>query len=184
VRIIGGEFRGRPLAAPRSNAIRPTTDRVREALFNILTSRYPGLVQGVRVLDLFAGTGALGFEALSRGAAACVFVEQSVEGRGLIRSTIENLALQGKARILRRDATALGDVGTIRPFGLVFADPPYGKALGEIALRSARGGGWLEPNAVAVVEEIASVPFSPGPGFQIAEQRRYGDTIIRILRID
>lgn len=184
MRIVGGEFRGRPLAAPRSNAIRPTTDRVREALFNILTSRCPGLLQGVRVLDLFAGTGALGFEALSRGASACVFVEQSVEGRGLIRSTIENLALQGKARILRRDATALGEVGTIRPFGLVFADPPYGKALGEIALRSARGGGWLEPNAIAVVEETASVPFSPGPEFQIAEQRRYGDTIIRILRVD
>lgn len=184
MRIVGGEFRGRTLAAPRSNSIRPTTDRVREALFNILASRYPRLLPGARVLDLFAGSGALGFEALSRGASACVFVEQSVEGRGLIRATMESLALQGKARILRRDATALGDAGTIRPFGLVFADPPYAKGLGEMALESARDGGWLEPNAVAVIEESASVPFSPPSGFQIADERRYGDTIIRILHLD
>ncbi len=181
MRIVGGEFRGRVLAAPKSNEIRPTTDRVREALFNILASHYPGLFQGVRVLDLFAGTGALGFEALSRGAAACMFVENSVEGRGLIRSTMENLSLQGRSKILRRDATDLGEAGTIKPFGLVFADPPYGKGLGEQALASAASGGWLEPGAKAVVEESATAAFSPVAGFSIADERRYGDTIIRIL---
>jgi 16S rRNA (guanine966-N2)-methyltransferase len=182
MRIVGGELRGREIAAPRSNNIRPTTDRVRESLFNILKSRYPGLFPGVRVLDLFAGTGALGFEALSRGASACMFVENSVEGRGLIRSTTESLSLQGRAKLLRRDATALGDIGTIKPFGLVFADPPYGKGLGEKALESALAGGWLEPAAIVVVEESASAAFLPIAGFDAADERRYGDTIVRILR--
>jgi len=181
MRIVGGDLRGRALAAPRSNEIRPTTDRVRESLFNILTSHYPGLFPGVRVLDLFAGTGALGFEALSRGAAACMFVENSIEGRGLIRTTMENMGLQGKAKILRRDATSLGEAGTIKPFGLVFADPPYAKGLGERALESASAGGWLERGAIAVVEESASAAFFPVSGFAIADERRYGDTIIRIL---
>ena len=152
MRIVGGEFRGRPLAAPRSAAIRPTSDRTREAVFNVIVHRYPEKLDGGRVLDLFAGTGALGLEALSRGASSCVFIEESAEGRGLIRDNVEAFGLQGRTRIFRRDATRLGDVGTLAPFDLVFADPPYGKGLAEPALRAARQGGWLARGALAVVD--------------------------------
>ena len=148
MRIVGGEFRGRPLATPRSQDIRPTTDRTREAVFNVLAHRFPEKLDGARVLDLFAGTGALGLEAVSRGASHCLFIEESAEGRGLIRTNVEAFGLQGRTKIFRRDATALGPAGTIAPFGLVFADPPYGKGLGEAALKSARGGGWLAPALV------------------------------------
>lgn len=181
MRIVGGEFRGRPLATPRSDAIRPTTDRTREAVFNVLAHRYADKLAGARVLDLFAGTGALGLEALSRGAASCFFIEESAEGRGLIRTNVEAFGLQGRMKIFRRDATSLGEVGTIQPFGLLFADPPYGKGLGERALQSARTGGWLLPGALCVVEEVASAAFAPGPGFEVADERAYGDTVIRFI---
>ena len=181
MRIVGGEFRGRPLATPRGNAIRPTTDRTREALFNILSHRFPDRLEGARALDLFAGTGALGLEALSRGASFALFVEESVEGRGLIRTNVESLGLTGRSKIFRRDATDLGEVGTMQPFGLLFADPPYGKDLGERALRSARAGGWLVPGALCVVEESAAALFVLAPGFSIVDERGYGDTVIRII---
>jgi 16S rRNA (guanine966-N2)-methyltransferase len=181
MRIVGGEFRGRPLATPRSQSIRPTTDRTREAVFNVLAHRFPEKLQGARVLDLFAGTGALGLEALSRGAAHCLFIEESAEGRGLIRTNVEAFGLQGRTKIFRRDATGLGDAGTIAPFGLVFADPPYGKGLGETALRSALRGGWLLSGALCVVEEAASASFAPGDGFSILDERSYGDTVIRFI---
>lgn len=180
MRIVGGEFRGRPLAAPRSNAIRPTTDRTREAVFNVLAHRFPESLGG-RALDLFAGSGALGLEALSRGSSYCVFIEESAEGRGLIRTNVEAFGLQGRTKIFRRDATHLGEAGTLQPFNLIFADPPYGKGLGEKALRSARDGGWLAPGALCVVEESAAAPFNPGPVFTVADERTYGDTIIRFL---
>lgn len=180
MRIVGGEFRGRPLAAPRSNAIRPTTDRTREAVFNVLAHRFPESLGG-RALDLFAGTGALGLEALSRGSSYCVFIEESAEGRGLIRTNVEAFGLQGRTKIFRRDATHLGEAGTLQPFNLIFADPPYGKGLGEKALRSARDGGWLAPGALCVVEESAAAPFNPGPVFTVADERTYGDTIVRFL---
>lgn len=183
MRIVGGSFRGRALAAPRSEAIRPTTDRTREALFNVLTHRFSGRLEGARVLDLFAGTGALGIEALSRGAAHCLFIEESAEGRGLIRDNVEALALQGRTKIFRRDATGLGPAGTVAPFDLLFADPPYGKGLGERALQSARAGGWLKPGALCLVEERAAAPFEAGPDFRLADQRSYGDTIIRFLEM-
>lgn len=181
MRIVGGDFRGRPLAAPRSQAIRPTTDRTREAVFNVLAHRFPDKLEGARVLDLFAGTGALGLEALSRGAAYCLFIEESAEGRGLIRTNVETFGLVGRTKIFRRDATGLGDAGTISPFGLVFADPPYGKGLGEAAMRSALQGGWLLPGALCVVEEAASAQFAPGAGFSLLDERDYGDTTIRFL---
>ena len=139
MRIVGGEFRGRPLATPRSNAIRPTTDRTREAVFNVLAHRFADRLEGARVLDLFAGTGALGLEALSRGASYCVFIEELAEGRGLIRDNVEAFGLTGRTKIFRRDATGLGEAGTLAPFGLVFADPPYGKGLGERALAVGAG---------------------------------------------
>lgn len=181
MRIVGGEFRGRPLATPRSNAIRPTTDRTREALFNVLAHRFGGKLDGGRVLDLFAGTGALGIEALSRGASYCVFIEESAEGRGLIRTNVETFSLSGRTKIFRRDATSLGEAGTIQPFDLVFADPPYGKGLGERALRSALGGGWLRSGALCVVEESAAAAFDPGAGFALVDERNYGDTIVRFI---
>lgn len=181
MRIVGGEFRGRPLATPRDQAIRPTTDRVREALFNVIAHRYPDRLSGARVLDLFAGTGALGLEALSRGAAFCVFIEESAEGRGLIRTNVEAFGLQGRTKIFRRDATALGAVGTMPPFDLLFADPPYGKGLGERALASALAGGWLAKDALCVVEEASSSAFDPGPGFAVVDERSYGDTVIRFV---
>ena len=133
MRIVGGEFRGRPLATPRSQSIRPTSDRTREAVFNVLAHRFGDRLEGARVLDLFAGTGALGLEALSRGAASCLFIEESSEGRGLIRENVETFGLTGRTKIFRRDATALGPAGTVPAAGLVFADPPYGKGLGERA---------------------------------------------------
>lgn len=183
MRIVGGEFRGRALATPRSSAIRPTTDRTREAVFNVLAHRFPDRLEAARVLDLFAGTGALGLEALSRGASHGVFIEESAEGRGLIRTNVENFGLTGRTKIFRRDATALGEAGTLAPFGLVFADPPYGKGLGERALRSARDGGWLTPGALCVVEEAAAAPFAPGAGFSMLDERAYGDTVIRFIDV-
>jgi 16S rRNA (guanine966-N2)-methyltransferase len=181
MRIVGGEFRGRPLAAPRTDAIRPTTDRTREAVFNVLAHRFGEKLEGARVLDLFAGTGALGLEALSRGAAFAVFIDESAEARGLIRSNVEAFGLTGRTKIFRRDATALGEAGTLAPFDLVFADPPYGKGLGERALRSARSGGWLAAKALCVVEEAASAPFETGSGFDLLDERGYGETMIRFI---
>jgi len=181
MRIVGGEFRGRPLATPRGNAIRPTTDRTREALFNVIAHRFGERLEGARALDLFAGTGALGLEALSRGAGFCMFIEESAEGRGLIRTNVEAFGLTGRTKIFRRDATKLGEVGNINPFGLVFADPPYGHGLGEQALRSARVGGWLRPRALCVVEETADAVFGPVEGFELLDERGYGDTVIRLL---
>lgn len=183
MRIVGGKFRGRPLVTPTSNAIRPTTDRTRESLFNILAHGFADRLEGGRVLDLFAGTGALGLEALSRGARFATFVEESAEGRGLLRRNIEAFGLQGHTKILRRDACALGIVGTMEPFDLIFADPPYGKGLGEKALLSALTGGWLNPDAVLVLEEVADASLDLDGRFVVTEERNYGDTIIRLIRL-
>lgn len=178
MRIVGGAFRGRPLATPKTSAIRPTSDRAREAVFNVIAHRYGDHLDGARVLDLFAGTGALGLEALSRGASYGVFIEESAEGRGLIRTNVEAFGLSGRTKIFRRDATKLGEAGTLQPFDLVFADPPYGKGLGELALVAARDGGWLKPGALCLVEEAAATPFQPPAGFTLDERRDYGDTTI------
>jgi 16S rRNA (guanine966-N2)-methyltransferase len=182
MRIVGGRLRGRGLAGPRSRDIRPTSDRLRESLFNILHHGYGLPEEGTRVLDLFAGTGALGLEALSRGAASAVLVETSVEGRGLIRQNIEALGLTGAARILRRDATDLGRVGTMLPFHLVFCDPPYGRGFGEAALASAASNGWLKPGALCVLEERADAEISLAPGFAVLERRETGDTQLLLIR--
>src|SRR5262249_12910865 len=150
VRIIGGRFRGRPLASP-AGATRPTSDRVREAVFNILSHGIPDLeLEGARVLDLFAGSGALGLEALSRGARFCLFVENSADARARIRRNIDALGLTGSTKIFRRDATELGSAGRAGAFTLVFIDPPYAEPLGERALAAAAAGGWLAPGALAV----------------------------------
>lgn len=183
MRIVAGEFRGRSLAAPPgSAAIRPTSDRLRETLFDILLHRFEDPVTNARVLDLFAGTGALGLEALSRGAACCVLVENSAEARGVIRTNIDALGLTGRARIFRRDATNLGPAGPNAPFNLVFVDPPYRRGLGEAALRSAASGGWLTPGSIIILEEAAQAEMVPLPGFAILDDRRVGDSRARFLR--
>jgi 16S rRNA (guanine966-N2)-methyltransferase len=182
MRIVGGRLRGRGLAGPRSREIRPTSDRLRESLFNILAHGYGLPEEGTRVLDLFAGTGALGLEAISRGAAAAVLVETSVEGRGLIRQNIEALGLTGVARILRRDATDLGRAGTMAPFDLVFCDPPYRRGFGEAALASAASGGWLKPGSLCVLEERADAEISLAPGFAVLERRETGDSQLLLIR--
>ena len=155
MRIVGGRLRGRTLAAPKTPAIRPTADRLREALFNILTHAYGDPVSGARVLDLFAGTGALGIEALSRGAAFALFIDDGAEARALMRENVAALGLGGTSRIFRRDATKLGPALPLEPFTLAFLDPPYGQGLAERALASARAGDWLTPDALIVVEEAA-----------------------------
>jgi 16S rRNA (guanine966-N2)-methyltransferase len=182
MRIVGGRFRGRTLAAPTSRAIRPTADRLRESLFNILIHAYGDPVSGARVLDLFAGTGALGLEAMSRGAAFALFVDDGAEARALIRSNVEALGLGGATRIFRRDATKLGTAHPVEPFSLVFLDPPYGKGLATKALASAREGGWLAPGALVVVEEAANAEFAAPAGFIELERRDYDDTELVFLR--
>jgi 16S rRNA (guanine966-N2)-methyltransferase len=183
VRVVGGRLRSRPLAGPKSTAVRPTTDRLREALFNILAHSYDDPVTGARVLDLFAGTGALGIEAISRGAAYALFVDDGVEARALLRDNIEALGLGGVTRIFRRDATKLGPAHPLEPFSLVFLDPPYGKGLAEKALIAARDGSWLKPDALVIVEEAADAAFTAPEGFAELERRRYDDTEFVFLRV-
>jgi 16S rRNA (guanine966-N2)-methyltransferase len=182
MRIVGGRLRGRALAAPKSQAIRPTADRLREALFNILVHAYGDPVSGARVLDLFAGTGALGLEALSRGAAFALFVDDGAEARALLRENTASLGLGGVTRIFRRDATRLGMAHPVEPFALAFLDPPYGKGLAEKSLTAARDGGWLAPGALVVVEEASDAGFRPPDGFHELERRDYDDTQLIFLR--
>lgn len=182
MRIVGGRLRGRTLAAPKSQAIRPTSDRLRESLFNILAHAYGDPIDGARVLDLFAGTGALGLEAHSRGAAFVQFVEDGAEARALIRQNVEALGVAALTRIFRRDATKLGPVHPVEPFSLAFLDPPYGKGLAEAALVSARAGGWLTAEALIVVEEATEAKFAAPDGFTELERRDYGDSELVFLR--
>jgi 16S rRNA (guanine966-N2)-methyltransferase len=182
MRIVGGRLRGRALAAPKSQAVRPTADRLREALFNILAHAYGDPVTGARVLDLFAGTGALGLEALSRGAAFTLFVDDGAEARALIRNNVEALGAGGTSKVYRRDATRLGPAAPLDPFSLIFLDPPYGKGLAEKALRSARDGGWLTTDALIVVEEAKGSLPTPEQ-FEEIERRDYDDTEITFLRL-
>jgi 16S rRNA (guanine966-N2)-methyltransferase len=182
MRVVGGRLRGRALAAPKSQAIRPTSDRLRESLFNILVHAYADPVSGARVLDLFAGTGALGIEAISRGAGFCLFVDDGAEARALIRQNVDALGLGMVTRVFRRDATKLGAAHPVEPFSLVFLDPPYRKGLAEQALVALRDGGWLAPDAVVVIEEAVDAGFAPPEGFDELERRTYDDTMIAILR--
>jgi 16S rRNA (guanine966-N2)-methyltransferase len=177
MRIVGGQFRGRTLAAPDHQGTRPTSDRAREAVFNILAHGLPGFeLAGARVLDLFAGTGALGLEALSRGAAFCLFVEQEAEARALVRRNIEALGLTGVTKIFRRDATDLGPAGRNGGFTLAFLDPPYGRGLEQLALASAAEGKWLADGAIAVIEARTGTPIALPAGFAALDQRAWGDT--------
>ncbi len=182
MRIVGGRLRGRALTGPKAQAIRPTADRLRESLFNILIHAYDDPVTGARVLDLFAGTGALGLEAVSRGAGFALLVDDGVEARALLRANVDTLGLGGVTKIFRRDATKLGAVHPNEPFSLVFADPPYGKGLAEKALVSARDGGWLMPDALIIVEEAVASNFKAPEGFEELERRAYDDTEFVFVR--
>ena len=176
MRIVGGRWRGRSLAGPKSDAIRPTSDRLRETIFNILSHAYDDPIEGARVLDLFAGTGAMGLEALSRGAAFALFVDDGAQARSLIRENVETLGVGGTTRLFRRDATRMGPAAPNVPFSVVFCDPPYGRDLAPKALRACAEGGWLSPEALVVVEEAQGVEVMLPAGFEDLERRDYGET--------
>lgn len=183
MRIIGGSRRGLKLAevgeGDAAAHLRPTSDRVRESIFNLLINAHGNPVAGTRVLDLFAGTGALGLEALSRGALSATFVDDGAKALGLIRANIAKMRAEGETQLIRQDARRLGP-NPGAGYGLVFLDPPYGKGMGEMALTAARKGGWLAPGAIMVWEE-GLVPTVP-EGFALVDQRKYGDTIVTLLK--
>lgn len=186
MRIVAGKFRGLNLAAPKDDRVRPTSDRVREALFNVLAHNEFGFgfrIDGARVLDLFAGTGALGLESLSRGAAYVLFVDDHFESRGLIRRNVEAAYATGATKIWRRDATGLGEMPTNAggPFDLVFMDPPYRKGLVAAALASVGAGGWLAPHAVVVAEMAEDELFAAPDWVESLEERVYGDTKLALM---
>jgi 16S rRNA (guanine966-N2)-methyltransferase len=186
MRVVGGKFGGRALVAPSDARVRPTSDKVRQALFNILEHRDLGdfTLEDASAIDLFCGTGALGIEALSRGARFCLFVDDNAESRALVRDNIEKLGLTGISKIWRRDAADLGPVntGSGGPFGLAFLDPPYRKGLAEKCLASLKAGGWLKPGAVVVVETAADETFAHD-GYDLLDTRDYGETRVFLLTL-
>lgn len=188
MRITGGSLRGRALVAPSDDSVRPTSDKVRQAIFNILSHHDFGdglALDGARVADLFAGTGAMGLETVSRGARFCLFVDESPESRALIRRNVEALGLTGATKIWRRDATDLGPMppGASGPFDLVFLDPPYRKNLVAPALAALVEGGWLAANALVVAETAADEPVPAREDFRLADRRQYGDTSVTFLTL-
>jgi 16S rRNA (guanine966-N2)-methyltransferase len=181
MRIVGGRLRGRLLEAPASRAIRPTSERLRESIFDILIHRHAGVVEGARVVDLFAGSGALGIEALSRGAKFALFVDNGPEARALLRANVEVFALGGVTRIWRADATLLGKAPAGPPFTLAFLDPPYEKGLAGPALTGLVEGGWLASGALVVVEESAEAEIGAPTALRIVDERVYGETKVVFL---
>ena len=182
MRIVGGRLKGRLLRAPASRDIRPTSERLRESIFDILEHRFAGAVEDSRVVDLFAGSGGLGIEALSRGAQSVLFVDNGSEARALLRANVEALALGGVTRIWRADAAKLGDAPTSAPFTLAFLDPPYGRNLAPPALAALARKGWLSESALVVVEEEAGAEIAPILGLALEDDRVYADTRLRIYR--
>lgn len=188
MRITGGTLRGRNLAAPKDERVRPTSDKVRQAMFNVLMHNDFGIgfaLEGARVADIYAGTGALGIEAISHGAAWCLFVDDHAESRALIRENVEALGLTGASKIWRRDAADLGplNTGAGGPFDLVFLDPPYRKNLMTPALAALREGGWLAEGAVIVAETAEDEPAIDASGFRQLDSRIYGDTRVEFLAL-
>ncbi|MEQ8936968.1 MAG: 16S rRNA (guanine(966)-N(2))-methyltransferase RsmD [Amphiplicatus sp.] len=186
MRIVGGAFRGRSITAPKGSDTRPTSDRTRESLFNILAHRKDFSFEGARVIDLFAGSGALGFEAMSRGAAWCLFVETDAGARGAIRDNIEALGLFGSTRLHRRSATDLGPkpAGIGSPFTLAFLDPPYRKDLAAPALETMKAGGWLAPGALVVIEQAKEETPAIAADFIEDDRRTYGAAQIGLYRFE
>ncbi len=184
MRIVAGRFRGAQIEAPKGLSTRPTSDRVRESLFNVLEHGSPSFeFEGARVIDLFAGSGALGLEAISRGARFCLFVEDESGARAAIRRNVEALRLTGASKIWRRDATHLGERGTLQVFDLAFLDPPYGQRLAERALQALCEGAWLRAGAIVVVEERAGSTIELPAGLEQLDLRIYGDTQILIAAL-
>jgi 16S rRNA (guanine966-N2)-methyltransferase len=185
MRIVAGTFRGRPLVAPKGHLTRPTADRARQAIFNVLEhAAWAPALDGARVLDLFAGSGALGIEAISRGAAFSCFVERAEPARAAIRANLAALDLEGRARLDRRDAASLParTAADGAPYDLAFLDPPYGEALGEAALHRLAAGGWLARGAVAVLERRADDPAGVSAGFELLDERRWGAAHVSFLK--
>jgi 16S rRNA (guanine966-N2)-methyltransferase len=186
MRIVAGTFRGRPLVAPKGHITRPTADRARQAIFNVLEhAAWAPRLEGARVIDLFAGSGAMGIEALSRGAASCLFVERAAPARVAIHANLAALGLEDCARLDRRDATNLpARTDADGPgFDLAFLDPPYGEAAGETALQRLAEGGWLAPGALAVLERGADETAAPPPGYELVDERRWGAAKVSFLRL-
>lgn len=184
MRITGGKFARQKLYAPKGDQTRPATDRTREALFNILQhGDHAGILDDARVLDLFAGSGAYGFEALSRGSQFCLFVDISASARGAIRENIDQLGLFGQCRIHRRTATLLGQrpASFADPFNLVFLDPPYAKGLGTQALAGLIGAGWLTPDAL-LLYECGKAETPEAPGYELLDVRNWSAAKMLFLR--
>ncbi len=185
MRVVAGKLKGRAIVAPEGQGTRPTSDRARQAVFNVLEhAAWAGPLQNVRVIDLFAGSGALGFEAMSRGADHCLFVETDDAARGAIRENAETLGLTGSVRVLRRSATDLGErpASTGPAFDLAFLDPPYGKGLGELALAGLLAGDWLKPGAIVMLERGSGEPEIETPGYERLDARDYGAARVLFLR--
>lgn len=185
MRIVAGDLKGRAIVAPEGQGTRPTSDRARQAVFNVLEhAAWSESLQRARVIDLYAGSGALGFEALSRGAAFCLFVETDDGARGAIRENMDAYGLFGRCRVHRRSATDLG----VRPgsageaFDIAFLDPPYGKGLGEQTLSRLIEGGWLKPGAIVVFERGADEPDIDTPGYERLDAREYGAARVLFLK--
>ncbi len=184
MRITAGALKGRPLSAPQGLNVRPTSDKVRQAIFNVLEHRDFGADFGLddaRVIDLFAGTGALGIEALSRGAAYAFLIDNSATSRATLRRNVEVMGLTGKTKIWRRDASDLGR-NINKPFDLTFLDPPYGQNLLAPALASLHAGGWLQPHAIVVAEAARDTNIPSTDDYQILDERLYGETRVAFLR--
>lgn len=186
MRIVAGSLKGRTIVAPEGQDTRPTSDRARQAIFNVLEhAAWAEPLQGLRVMDLFAGSGALGLEAMSRGAAFCLFVETDDEARGAIRENADTFGIMGATRVHRRSAIDLG----LRPgsdgeaFDMAFLDPPYRKGLGELALARLIDGHWLKPEAVVVLERGSDEPEIDTPGYERLDARDYGAARVLFLKL-
>ncbi len=186
MRIVGGAFKGRALATPelsnKNSPIRPTSDRVRETIFNIIAHRFPQVLAGGRVLDIFAGTGAMGLEALSRGSSFCVFVDNGVEARALIRENVQRFGVAARTKLINRAANEIGTAHPFSPFDMIVLDPPYNKGLGEMALQAAIAGGWLANEALIVLEESATATITLPPQVELIDTRMIGDTQVVLGR--
>ncbi|HAQ34362.1 MAG: 16S rRNA (guanine(966)-N(2))-methyltransferase RsmD [Maricaulis sp.] len=186
MRIVGGQFKGRTIAAPKGPGTRPTSDKARESLFNIIDhADWVPPLEGARVMDIYAGSGALGLEAISRGASFCLFVETSSAARGAIRDNAELFQLFGNTRIHRRDATFLGTkpAGVGPPFDFAFMDPPYGYDLGPKTLRTLKEGGWLKPEALVILE-VGSDEDPDTAGWTILDERKWGKAKVFFLKAE
>jgi len=186
MRIVSGQYRGKAIVTPPGDTTRPTSDRARQAVFNILEhAAWAPDLHGARVIDLFAGSGALGLEAISRGAAFCLFVETDDAARGAIRENVDAFSLFGQTRVHRRDATDLGLIpaSAAPPFNLAFLDPPYAKGLGEKALAQLIAGGWLAPGAIVMFERGRDEPDPAPEGFERLDARDYGAARVFFFRL-